>query len=55
MDSGKEYLLKEHPEDVFRRIFDENKGIIKTGFLHEIGVSISTDHISSLESVTVKE
>jgi len=51
MDSGKEYVIDEHPEDLLRRIYDENKSVIKIGFIHGPGFSLATQHVSSIEDI----
>ncbi len=55
MDSGKEYVIKEHPGDLLKRIYDEDTAKINTGFIHEDGFSISIGHISSIESIVTQD
>ncbi|MDC0763513.1 hypothetical protein POF51_22565 [Brevibacillus sp. AG] len=54
MDSGKEYTIDKHPEDFLERITDKD-GILLNGFVHFLGVSINPSHISSIETIEVKE
>ena len=55
MDSGKEYIFPEHPEDFLKRCCDEQTGEIKPGFIHGMGFSIRPAHISSIEDVEYEE
>ncbi|MEW8957797.1 MAG: hypothetical protein AB2448_01605 [Moorella sp. (in: firmicutes)] len=51
MDSGKEYLFNEYPEDFLKRFYDEETGKIRPGFIHGPGFSISVEHISSIKDI----
>jgi hypothetical protein len=60
MDSGKEYVLGDHPDDFVTRITSDDQMTLKYGFVHvmdiekRVNVSIAIEHISSVESKTIR-
>lgn len=54
MDSGKEYIVNKHPEDVFKEIVDSN-GNPYVGFKHFLGFSVNPNYISSIEEIEITD
>jgi hypothetical protein len=54
MNSGKEYILNKHPEDVLSLLIDE-KGAPRNGFINCLGFSFNPRHVSSIECIEERE
>jgi uncharacterized protein YlzI (FlbEa/FlbD family) len=54
MDSGKEYVIEKHPEDVVNS-FTTQMGVVKNGFIHFDTFSINPSHVSSVEQIEVEK
>ena len=53
MNSGKEYIIDKHPEDVVAR-FTNQVGVVINGFISYDGIIINPSHVSSIEEVKPK-
>ncbi|MBU7593548.1 hypothetical protein [Metabacillus halosaccharovorans] len=54
MDSGKEYIIEKHPEDLIAS-YENQMGVIVNKFFHYKGlIAINPAHISSIEGIEVE-
>lgn len=52
MDSGKEYIIEKHPDDVMRKL--KPSGVVLNDFVDFDIVKINPIHISSIEVIYIK-
>ena len=49
MNSGREYIFDQDPEEVITRVTNPKTGDPYNGFVHLLGISLNPSHISSIE------
>jgi uncharacterized protein YlzI (FlbEa/FlbD family) len=54
MDSGKEYVIEKHPEDVVKRLTNQ-MGVVINAFIQINDLIINPSHISSIETYQESE